>query len=182
MPSFHALSPHAEISGKPLLGMLAALEMAGAPVHEPLALLAKAGVLDPEPEGWYPQQAILTVLEEAAKRWGPGILHQAGRAIPRTARFPPEIDSLERALLTLDLAYQVNHRGGLIGHYLGKRLGPKALELLCDNPYGCDFDEGILAALIEWYGPAGEVPAVAHAPGTGCRREGAAACAYRITW
>lgn len=182
MPQFKALSPHAEISGRSLLGILGGLADSGASRDEAMALLAKAGVLDPQPEGWYPQQAILTVLSQAAKRWGAGALRSAGRAVPSTARFPPEIESLERALLTLDVAYQVNHRGGRIGHYTCKSTGSRQMELFCDNPYGCDLDQGILEALLDQHAPSGTCPCLEHAPGTACRKDGARACLFRIAW
>ena len=182
MPQFKAHSPHVEISGRTLVGILGGLEAAGAHRDEAVALLAKSGVLDPQPEGWYPQQAILTVLGEAAKRWGPGALRSAGRAVPLTARFPPELESLERALLTLDIAYQVNHRGGRIGHYSCKPVGPKQMEFFCDNPYGCEFDLGIFETILDLHAPAGTNPRLEHAPGTGCRREGGRACFFRIAW
>jgi len=182
MPQFKALSTHAEISGRTLLGILSGLEVAGAPREEIVTILAKAGVLDPQPGDWYPQQAILTVLDESAKRWGTEALRSAGRAVPVTARFPPEVDSLERALLTLDVAYQVNHRGGRIGQYTCRPVGPRQMEIYCDNPYGCAFDQGILEILLARHASSGALPRLEHAPGTGCREDGARACCFRIAW
>lgn len=182
MQQFKALSPQAEISGRSLLGILGGLVESGPSQDEAVALLAKAGVLEPEPEGWYSQQAILTVLSEVAKRWGAEPLRSAGRAVPVTARFPPEIESLERALLTLDIAYQVNHRGGRIGHYACKPVGPMKMELFCDNPYCCELDQGILERLVERHGTPGTRPSITHAPGTDCRKDGARACIFLIVW
>lgn len=182
MPQFKAISPQAEISGRSLLGILGGLEDSGPSRDEAMALLAKAGVLDPQPEGWYSQQAILTVLGEVAKRWGAESLRNAGRAVPITARFPPEIESLERALLTLDIAYQVNHRGGRIGHYACRPIAPRQMELFCDNPYGCELDQGILERLVERHATPGSRPRIEHAPGTPCRNDGARACIFRIAW
>jgi hypothetical protein len=92
------------------------------------------------------------------------------------------VDSLDRALLTLDLAYQVNHRGGRIGHYACKRIGHHRMELFCDNPYGCELDLGILEALMHQHGAGEAATRIRHAPGTTCRKEGGRACVYHIAW
>jgi hypothetical protein len=40
-----------------------------------------------------------------------------GKAIPEKAVLPPEIDSLEKALHSINMAYRMNHRGGEFGFY-----------------------------------------------------------------
>ncbi len=182
MPQFIAHSPLVEIWGGSLLGIVEGLVQAGAPQDHILALLAKGGILDPDREGWYPQQGLLDTLRTAGEQFGEGALRSAGRAIPRHSRFPPEVDTLDRALTTLDLAYQVNHRGGRIGHYACKRLGPRKVEIYCDNPYGCELDLGILETLLEHHGAVGKEVRVAHAPGTSCRKKGHRACVYHVRW
>ena len=182
MPQFKAFSPAVEIWGGSLLAMVEGLALAGMPRDESLALLGRAGVLDPDREGWYSHQALLDTLREAGGRYGEGALRAAGRAIPVGSRFPPEVETLERALLTLDIAYQVNHRGGRIGHYTCKPLGPRRMELYCDNPYGCELDQGILETLLAHHAPAENPPSLSHQRGTGCRKEGQRACIYHIEW
>ncbi len=182
MPEFKAFSPEVEIWGGSLLAMVEGLASAGMPRDEALALLGRAGVLDPEREGWYPHQALLDALCEAGSRHGEAALRAAGRAIPTGSRFPPEVDGLERALLTLDIAYQVNHRGGRIGQYTCRPLGSRRMELFCDNPYGCELDQGILETLFARHAPAEASPRLSHQPGTGCRKEGHRACIYHIEW
>jgi hypothetical protein len=182
MPQFIAYSPAVEIWGASLLGMVEGLVSAGAPRDEVLAALAQGGILDPDREGWYSQQGLLDTLRKAGERYGEDALRAAGRAIPVHSRFPPEVDSLDRALLTLDLAYQVNHRGGRIGHYACKSLGSRRMELFCDNPYGCALDLGILDALLARHGHGEAVCRLRHAPGTTCRKEGGRACIYHVTW
>ncbi len=182
MPQFVAFSPTVEIWGGSLLGMVEGLVQGGVPRDEILAFLAQGGILDPDPEGWYPQQGLLDTLRSAGLRFGAEVLRAAGRAIPVHSRFPPEVDCLERALTTLDLAYQVNHRGGRIGHYVARRLGSRRMELFCDNPYGCDLDLGILDTLLARHQKPGEAFRVHHAPGTSCRKEGHRACVYQVAW
>ena len=182
MPQFKAFSPDVEIWGGSLLAMVDGLARAGMPRDEALALLGRAGVLDPEREGWYSHQALLDTLKEAWGRYGEAALRSAGRAVPVGSRFPPEVETLERALLTLDIAYQVNHRGGRIGHYTCKPLAPRRMEIYCDNPYGCELDLGILETLLAHHAPAGSPPSLSHRAGTGCRKQGHRACVYHVEW
>lgn len=182
MPQFKAFSPAVEIWGGSLLAMLDGLVHAGMPRDEALALLGRAGVWDPEREGWYSHQAMLDTLREAGDRYGERVLRAAGRAIPIGSRFPPEVETLERALLTLDIAYQVNHRGGAIGHYACRALGPRRMELRCDNPYGCEVDQGILDTLLAHHASAGLTPSLSHSSDTGCRKQGHHACLYHVAW
>lgn len=182
MPQFKAFSPNVEIWGGSLLAMVDGLASAGMPRDEVLALLGREGVLDPQREGWYSHQALLNVLREAEIRCGEAALRSAGRAVPVGSRFPPEVETLERALLTLDIAYQVNHRGGRIGHYTCKPLGARRMELFCDNPYGCELDHGIIETLFARHAAAGFRPRLAHQPGTGCRKQGHRACVYQVEW
>lgn len=180
MPQFKAFSPLVEIWGGCLLAMVDGLGSAGMPRAEALALLARSGVLDPDRNGWFPQQAILDVLSKAEGRYGGEALRAAGRSIPKGSRFPPEVESLERALSTLDIAYQVNHRGGRIGQYGCRSLGPRRMELFCDNPYGCDLDQGIFDTLFARHALDGHPPDLIHQPG--CRKQGHRACIYHVVW
>lgn len=182
MPQFIAFSPTAEIWGGSLLSMVEGLTAAGIPEDAVLALLAKGGILEPVVEGWYPQQSLLDALRAAGERFGEAVLRAAGRAVPSRSKFPPEVDSLDRALLTLDLAYQVNHRGGRIGHYACKRLGHRRMELFCDNPYGCELDQGILETLVARHLGVSAPLRLRHAPKTPCRKDGGRACIYHLEW
>lgn len=182
VPQYQAYSPEVEVWGTSILGCIEGLAKAGLPREEALSLLASAGVMKVEPEGWYPQQAYLDMFHEIEKRRGEGALRAMARQVPDTSKFPPGIKSLEQALQTLDFAYQMNHRGGRIGHYACVPLSPKAIELVCENPYGCAFDLGILDALIENFKPVGGHPLIAHQNGTPCRRDGEESCTYLITW
>jgi len=89
---------------------------------------------------------------------------------------------MERALRLLDVAYQVNHRGGPIGRYHLRRFKPGEAEMCCENPYPCDLDLGILERLVERFGTGGSEAGVTHRPGIECRREGATACVFDLRW
>ncbi len=169
-----------EVWGTSILGCIAGLTRAGLPLSEGLGLLAEHGISHVDPEGWYPQQPYLEMFRAIEARHGEAALRAMARQVPDTSKFPPGIRTLEQALQALDIAYQLNHRGGEIGTYACLPMGPRSLEMVCDTPYGCAFDMGILDALIEAFKPEGSRPTLSHAPATPCRRAGGPHCTYLI--
>ncbi len=182
VPQYRALSDGVLVWGASMLGCIHGLETAGLPAGEALKLLAKGGVPLVEPEGWYPQQPYLDMLRDVERRYGEEGLRAMARRVPDTSKFPPGIKTLEDALQCLDIAYQLNHSGGPIGHYACMPVAPGEVLLECANPYGCAFDLGILDALIHHFRPSGSQPIIRHQAGSGCRRLGDEACTYVITW
>jgi len=174
-------SPRAEISGLCLLGMARGLEGFGLPMARVLALLEEQGIQAPTAQGWHGLEPYLAFLEDVRGQFGPEALRAMGRAIPDTSRFPPELDSLERALRLLDVAYQVNHRGGPIGRYQARFREGRRAEVICENPYPCELDQGILERLVARYGGAEEAEVI-HRPGPECRRLGGRACRFDLRW
>jgi hypothetical protein len=179
---YEALSKEVQVWGTSMRGCLRGLEAAGVAPDEAKALLEKAGLAVIDAEGWYPQQPYLDMLCEVERRHGEQALRAMARQVPDTSRFPPGLRTLEDALQALDIAYQLNHRGGPIGHYACIPMGPREVLLECANPYGCAFDLGILDALVGHFKPSGATPSVRHQVDSGCRRTGDEACTYRINW
>lgn len=178
-PSF---SPRAEVWGASLLGVARGLEGTGVPWTQVLSLLSESGIQEPVAEGWYGLASYMAFLAQVEARHGREALRAMGRAIPDTSRFPPELDSLGRALRLLDVAYQVNHRGGVIGSYQVRQLDPGWAEMRCENPYPCDLDFGILERLVERFHGGDPQAGVVHRPGPQCRRLGARACLFDLRW
>jgi hypothetical protein len=149
-----------------------------------LQILASVGIPDPKPGAWYPQQAWLDAFKLIAAGMGGTTLYNIGLKIPENARFPPELDSLAKALPAIDIAYHMNHRGGEIGHYKFIRTGDRAAKMVCDNPYPCDFDRGIIAAFCVRFKPEGsDSPArLTHDTSSPCRKTGADSCTYLVSW
>lgn len=114
-----------------------------------LQLLAKNGISNPEPGKWYSQKVWLESFKEIAKKFGTNTLFGIGKAIPANAKFPPEIDNIEKALAVIDVAYNMNHRNGEIGFYKLVSHNPSKKELImhCKNPYPCDFNRGIITTM-----------------------------------
>ncbi len=135
----------------------------------------------PTPDGlFYPMQGFLEALAEFQQQFGTDFMRNVGALIYEKAAFPPGIKSAEQALAICDTAYQMNHRNaeGRIGgyHWTSEKKGGR---MVCDNPYPCSFDLGIVSGILRQFGVQGEVHH--EDPGT-CRSRGATACTYRVEW
>jgi hypothetical protein len=65
-----------------------------------------------------------------------------------------------------------------IGHY-GYAPGEREIISVCNTPYPCDLDRGILTAMARAYEPNCRV---AHDDSRPCRKRGADSCTYVVTW
>ncbi|MFZ4512696.1 MAG: hypothetical protein ACOYNX_03610 [Geothrix sp.] len=175
-------SPTAELWGGALLGVVESLAAVGITQDRVETLLTKVGIRWPDPVGWYPLTAYLGFLAAVEAHHGAEALHALGRAIPERAKFAPDLDGMERALQVLDVAYQVNHRGPILGGYHPRLVAPGQAELVCDNPYPCAMDLGLLERLLERAAGGSPRASVVHRPGPACRRLGARACVFDLRW
>ena len=152
----------------------------------------------PDFEHWYSQQAWLNAFQTISDKIGPNTLYQIGLKIPENAEFPPDIDNIEKALASIDVAYHMNHRnvnGDVlfdpsrpseeimlegIGHYHFKKgVEENQAILTCENPYPCDFDRGIITTMARRFEPRAKVKHDASKP---CRKTGGASCTYTVSW
>ena len=162
-----------------------------------LRILADNGIDQPQPGHWYSQQAWLDSFLAISKRIGPATLFVIGQKIPENAQFPPALDTIEKALQGIDVAYHMNHRlsgevlfnpatGQMkegIGHYSFRSTAATKAEMLCNNPYPCEFDKGIIDAMVRRFKPATSVLAeVVHDDKAPCRNKGADSCTYLVSW
>ena len=143
---------------------------------------------------WYSQQSWLDAFNQIAEKIGEETLRSIGRKVPENAVFPPHIDNAEAALAAIDVAYHMNHRNSKgeilfnptrtppmlegIGHYQYEARGNGEAKLLCENPYPCAFDQGIISAMAKRFAVVVDIEHL----GGECRSRGAAACAYRVKW
>jgi len=114
-----------------------------------IEMLKSKGISDPQAGKWYSQKAWLESFKEISEDYGSHTLFAIGKSIPENANFPPEIDTLEKALDSLDIAYRMNHRNGDIGYYkmVSHDIDKKEILIQCKNPYPCDFDRGIITSI-----------------------------------
>lgn len=179
------LSNTEAFQGKEVLGncILSIVDAMAFSRSRALKILAENGITSVHGEQWYPLPAVLKACRHIFEKVGPSTVKMMGRRIPENASFPPNIDSLEKALGTLDVAYRMNHRGGgFLGGYHFQPAGDRHMRLVCDNPYPCDMDLGILEGFADKFRPKDSVRVrIEHDPRT-CRNRGDTACTYDITW
>lgn len=192
MPQFVAMDQRVEVNGETVRSVLEGMGSMKALGHR---ILAKSNITEPAPGRWYPQQAWLSAFKEISEGVGPTTLYLIGQSIPKTAQFPPEIDSIEKALKAIDIAYHMNHRlGGKvlfdgqtgamsegIGHYQCSEAGPRKMRVVCANPYPCDFDRGIIEAMAKRFKPA-DCALVQVTHEATCRKKGQDHCACLVDW
>ena len=179
MAQFVAFAPGVEVSGQSGLSIIEGMAMV-----KPLTLeiLKEHGLDNIDKDKWYPQQAWLNVYKAIFKRFGPSTLYQIGSKVPENAIFPPDIDSLEKGLNSIDVAYHLNHRGGDIGYYKLTSFGKNEAVMFCEDPYPCDFDRGIINTIVRRFIGTGSTFIVSHATQGGCRKDGGDSCSYTINY
>lgn len=144
------------------------------------------------PESWYPLGKFLEALKAIGDEAGEGVLFKSGHAVPTNVVWPPHVTDVFSALESIDAAYHMNHgkhgnplfdpsTGDMqegIGHYRFTRTGDFA-QIVCENPYPCMFDQGLIAAIATQFKQNARVQ---HASRSPCRRFGDSHCVYNIVW
>jgi hypothetical protein len=177
MPEYKAFDEQVEVKGAAILATLQGID---SELVTPVA--QKFGLVDVQAGQWYPQQAWLDTLKALDETQLGGTLNlvAVGMKIPDTADWPAEINSFEAALFSIDEAYHMNHRHGEIGHYQAERINDQQIDVICNNPYPCYFDYGIVYAVAHRFTPKGGYT-VTHDE-RACRKRGDSACVYHVKW
>jgi hypothetical protein len=194
MAQFVAFNAKAEVNGETVLSVVSGMELFK---QDALKILKNNGIDNPVPGKWYPQQAWLDAFKLISEKLGSNTLFLIGKKIPENAQWPPFVNSVENALPSIDVAYHMNHRinneilfnpvtGDMkegIGHYGFQQTGPGNAKMVCDNPYPCDFDRGIIEAAARKFLPSeNKKLTVKHDDSQPCRKKGGNACTYLISW
>jgi hypothetical protein len=177
MAHYKAFSPKVEVNGETVLSVV---EGMGAFKQTALKILAENGIIDPAPGQWYPQQLWLDAFKQIAERVGKSTLMQIGMKIPENAKFPPNIDSVDKALSLLDYAYHMNHRGGEIGTYKFVKVDNTTSKMVCHNPYPCNFDKGLITSMSQKFKSGSQFVSVMHSEDDPCRSKGDNSCTFII--
>lgn len=144
-------------------------------------ILGNHNINKPEHDNWYSQKDWLEAFKEVSMKFGENTLFEIGKAIPENAQFPPEIDSIDKAMAAIDVAYHMNHRNGDIGFYKLVEFDEanKKIIMHCQNPYPCDFDRGIITAMGRKFKTGVEVVRDTSKPS---RKDGAEDSWYIVTY
>lgn len=194
MAQFVAFNPKVEVNGETVLSVVDGM---GAFRDRAYKFLESNGIVNPEAGKWYSQQAWLNAFKAIAQATGDYSLFNIGKKIPENAKFPPEINSIEKALAAIDVAYHMNHRidgkilfdpatGAMregIGHYRSEKTVEREIRMVCDNPYPSDFDRGIIEAMAQKFKPTGAgIVVVKLDDSRPTRKKGADSCTYIVRW
>ena len=179
MAQFVAYNEKVEVNGAAVVSIV---EGMGTFRGLAVSILEKHGIIDPVPGSWHSQQAWLDAFREIALKIGDKTLYQIGRKIPENALWPPDVDSVEKGLASIDMAYHMNHRNGPIGKYGFEKTGEGSARMVCNNPYPCEFDRGIISAVVDKFKIPGTVSKVTHDDSQPCRSKGENSCTYLVTW
>jgi hypothetical protein len=180
MADFVALAPGVLVSGDTVLAVINEL---GEQKPRALEILAEHKIAPPQAGKWYPQQNWLNGLRRITAGMEASSLIALGRKIQEAAAWPPEIDSLQAALASIDATYHQNHRNGEVGQYLYEKTSLRSGKMVCSTPYPCDFDRGILSGVSRKFKPADVLNVrIVHDDTKPCRKKGAASCTLLINW
>jgi len=191
---FVAIEPLAEVLGDAVLAVVEAGRGAFRPMM--LDILAANNLRDPQRGSWYLQQDWLDSFKAIAEKIGEDTLYAIGMKIPESAAWPPDVDTEAKALASIDVAYHMNHRirgevlfdlttGQMsegIGHYGFEPTGERSATMVCDNPYPCAFDRGIIEAAAKKFASRAFLVNARHDDSQACRNRGENSCTYQVTW
>ena len=180
MVQYKAFDDNVKVNGETVLSVV---EGMGVFKKTALDILSKNGISNPQPGQWYSQQEWLNAFKTISDKIGNATLYSIGKKIPRNAKFPPEISTVSKALESIDIAYHMNHRGGDIGCYRYKKISNRSAKIICNNPHPCDFDQGIIEAMVERFNSAKSHSCkIKHSSPQECRKNGSDFCEYIVEW
>jgi len=171
MSEFVSFDPRVEVASEVLLAWIAGTEGKVVPYLE------ARGIADVQPGQWYGLQTALDGLHDFSQVTS---LFNAGMLIPQHAAFPPGIDDIWSAFKLLNEAYHMNHRYGEIGFYKMVQVDDHTIDMICQNPYPCEFDFGLVFCLAHRFAPNDEQVEVIHDKQGSCRKRGGDYCTYRV--
>ncbi len=141
-------------------------------------ILAREGLAEIDPNAMYTQQKGLDIMRRIAEKLGDETLYSIGYRVPYNVDFPDSIRDVRSALQSIQPAYQKAVLGTNTGRYAFAEPEHGCFEVLCENPYPCDFDLGIVSALVDRF-RGSQLYQIIHAPDC-CRKTGGAHCRYRV--
>lgn len=193
MAQYVTFNNNVEVNGRTILSVVDGMKGFESTAEK---FLSENGLSNIDPDSWYLQQDWLKAFQQIAANIGSKTLTHIGSAIPENAQWPPDINTMEAALQSIDIAYHLNHRlnnkllfdpqtGTMtegIGHYHFEKSGDKEIRITCHNPYPCDFDKGIIKAVALKFKPSGINLKFSEHVASGCRNKGQDQCTYVINW
>lgn len=182
MAQYVPFAKNVEVNGQTILSFVNALPAFKVTME---AILANYGLVNIQPEQWYSQKSWLDAFREIGEKYGANTLFAIGKVIPESAKFPPAIDDLEKALSTIDVAYHMNHQNGEIGYYklISFNSSLRTAVMECKNPYPSSFDRGIITTMARKFRPKDSILVNVEVDNNfPSRLNGADSCTYKVGW
>lgn len=194
MSQFQAFIPNVEVLGEAVASLV---EGMGLFKDRGYRVLFDHGIQDVKHGHWYPLQNFLDAFRTIYESSGDFTLFNIGKKIPDTAVFPGNVESIEEALNSINIAYHMNHRingqpmynvqtgeiGSGIGFYKFEKTGEREGLFICENPYPSDFDRGIAEAMANRYKPKDSEYVLLKLDLTKpSRKNGADSCTFILQW
>ncbi len=99
-----------------------------------------------ESETYYELQNYLNLLNDIHKDM-PLFLSDIGRNVFSQAKFPPEVDTLEKAYNSIGTAYQLNHKNDEASTITCTKVAHNKFQVRFNTPYPSKFNIGILQGI-----------------------------------
>lgn len=159
-----------------------------------IGTIGARGEISIDRQGWYPLEKWLAAYEDIANSVGQRAMYQIGQQIPKNAVLPPSVNDIHSSIAAVDIGYHMNHRKngrvmfdpttgqktkGLGSYGYRPVQGERRIVSICENPYPCDFDRGVLTAFANRFERLARVQHDDRAP---CRKTGGESCTYTISW
>jgi hypothetical protein len=180
MSTYTSFDPKVEIIGQNVLSFIQNVE---AEAMQPV--LKKHGLLNIQPDTWYPLQDWLDVLSDLSAQSNAMFNMVAiGTAISETALIPPEVAAmpLEQFLFIVDNVYQMQHRNGNPGHIRTERVDDHHIKLTVQVPYPDDLEYGTTYGFVRRFLPKGTQFTVRYDPDVPRREHGGDATIIHVSW
>lgn len=144
-------------------------------------ILADANIESIDPETWYDYEWAVAFFYRIERELGKAALTEIGRSMIQSALFPPQIDSVEVLLGSLDAWFKLNARGPDVGGFTCEFEDEHA-AVIENSAWGpCSLNLGVIAGACSRFGVK---PLIEHAAG-GCQDPGdgrPSTCVYRVSW
>lgn len=131
---------------------------------------------------FYDLRAFLDAMRDFQGQFGLQFMKKIGNQIYSNAAFPPGIDSVSKGMAMINQAYYMNHKDVAeqeIGGYHWSQESDHKGTMVCDCPYPCAFDHGIIETIVRTFAPAATVTHDSDKP---CRHKDGESCTYSVEW
>lgn len=179
---YKAFDPETKVLGKVMMAFINCMN-----ADDIKPILVEKGLSEIDPQGWYPQQLWLDVLNALGDKDGTAVMYDfvsIGMKVGELAPYPPgyEDASYIEAVSLHDKLYQNSHQGGYPGKYEVEQLGERHVQVTTHLPYPDDMIYGSLYAEAQRFLPEGSHPIVQYDPDHVRRDQGGEKTVFQITW